>query len=146
MHISMKITETKCKLTQRNVYLCAHSFYCLKSHFHIHWKKHLCIRLIRGSDVQANFDARFSASSSIRHKEGGCIIFQFTQEVNSFVYKVTTFVKRLKYCRIGLRPVNPKIFNGKITWQVMGFFTGKDDKEIYIFKFQVCFNLYRVTV
>ena len=128
MHISMKIKTSKCKLTQTNVYMCAYSFYCSKKHFHIHRNKQLCIKLIRESDVQTNFDARFFAGSSIRQKEGGCIIFQFTQEVNLFVYKITTYVKRLKYCGTIFKTAQPKTFNKKITCEAMGFFTGKDDK------------------
>ena len=125
MHMSMKIAATKCKLTKMNVYLCAYDFYCSK---YIRQNLDLCKRLIRGSDVKANFDARYFAGKLIHHKEEGCIIFQFTQEVNLFVYKVTTFVNTPNYCGVYFKPVFPKLFSRKSTFHVMGFFTGKYGK------------------
>ena len=129
LHAILNISITDCRLTYKNRYICSYDFYCTPKHFHFRRKRQFCNYLLIKTDTQYikdNINATFTHLGGIMNKENGCVIFQFVQDINLFVYKVLTFVRKNKHCNFFLAQDYADLINKKrrMALQVTGFFTG----------------------
>ena len=127
LHAVLNISITDCRLTYKNRYTCTYNFYCRPKYFHFHLNRKLCNYSLIETDskyIKDNINGRFKHFGGIMNKENGCVIFQFVQDINLFVYKVLTFVRKNKHCNFFLAQNYADLINKKrrMVLQVTGFF------------------------
>ena len=118
LYVSMNLSTTQCQLSLRNR-LCIFGFYCKISY---HRYKKQCNHVIKELVIESKAIVKVYDKDLLSQKDEGCFIYQFTQEVNWYLYRTIIFTYKDRYCDVIFHTTEMK---GKITtYQVSGFFTG----------------------
>ena len=99
LFISLNISTTQCRLSLRKK-LCTYDFYCSTSPRNYHGYggfKNLCKQFLNESVTEAKAIGRVDPHKVISHEVDNCLIYQFTQEVNLYLYKIVTFIQTSRY-------------------------------------------------
>ena len=127
MYISLNISTTQCRLNLVDRYLCQYNMYCSPEHGYFGKYKDLCKYLIKGSGSDESIHPRHSHGSAYQTQDF-CVIHQFTQEVDLFLYKIVAYVRQRTTCRFSFQTYY-LIHKRKImTYHASGFFTGMCEK------------------
>ena len=119
IYIALNTSTTKCTSTTLNQHVCAYN--SRYKYNHKMYKK-----FERETQLERMDDTPVSSYILYMdyHWEEGCVIYQFTQDVSLFMYKLTIFVKKVDFCYIHIYTFIPK-YTRTLSRKVSGFFAGK---------------------
>lgn len=94
LNITIRLSSTQCELgdtTESNIYLCTYTNICTFSNYYMK----ACKKMQVGIDYNTKISSKINRGDygGVRNNQRGCVIIQFSQEIDLYLYKIFSFVR-----------------------------------------------------